>query len=70
MNYSCMISTALGILLTAAVFAVAQTPRTPPKEVPGYLVVAVCGTLPAPAYVAGNYASPTIDVTGKLCVNQ
>jgi hypothetical protein len=64
----------LGLMLALmAGYVVAQTPVTPrkgPNTIAGYLVVATCGTLPAPAYVAGNYAAPTIDVTGKLCVSQ
>jgi uncharacterized membrane protein YoaK (UPF0700 family) len=64
-----VLGTALGVWLAMG-FALGQVPRTPPKTVVGYYVVAVCGTLPAPAYVAGSYAAPTIDVTGKLCVNQ
>jgi hypothetical protein len=52
----------------ASLYAVAQ--RTQPREPAGYLVVATCGTLPAPAYVAGSYQAPTIDTTGKTCVNQ
>lgn len=58
---------ALALLLTTY-FAMAQ--RTPPREAAGYLVVAVCGTLPAPAYVAGSYAAPTVDISGKVCVSQ
>lgn len=64
---------AVGMVAAAVAFAIAQTPvvpRTQPRDTVGYLVVAACGTLPAPAYVAGSYASPTVDVAGKLCVNQ
>jgi hypothetical protein len=58
----------LVFVLIVVYFAEAQ--RTPPREAAGYLVVAVCGTLPPPAYVAGSYAAPTVDVTGKVCVSQ
>jgi len=64
---------ALFFALIVTYIAIAQTPvtpRTPPREAAGYYVVAVCGTLPAPAYVAGTYAAATIDVTGKFCVSQ
>lgn len=58
-------------LLLATWFAMAQvTSRKAPQTVSGYLVVAACGTLPAPAYVAGTYAAPTIDPTGKICTSQ
>jgi hypothetical protein len=60
---------ALFLTLLATWVAVAQQ-RSQPKELSGYLVVAVCGTLPAPAYVAGTYAAPTIDVAGETCVNK
>jgi uncharacterized membrane protein YoaK (UPF0700 family) len=60
----------LALILVLVAVYVAEAQRSQPKELPGYLVVATCGTLPAPAYVAGSYAAATIDVTGKLCVNQ
>jgi uncharacterized membrane protein YoaK (UPF0700 family) len=60
----------VALFVILAAWAFAQTPRTPPREAAGYLVVAVCGTLPAPAYVAGSYAAPTVDVTGQTCVNK
>jgi hypothetical protein len=56
------------VIAFATYFANAQ--RTQPREAAGYYVVAVCGTLPAPAYVAGSYAAPTVDVTGQVCVNK
>jgi hypothetical protein len=55
-------------VLIAGYFAMAQ--RSVPREAAGYLVVAVCGTLPAPVYVAGSYQAATIDVNGKFCVSQ
>lgn len=59
---------AVAFVLLAGYFAMAQ--RTVPREAAGYLVVAVCGTLPAPAYVVGSYQAATIDVNGKFCVSQ
>jgi hypothetical protein len=55
------------VMLLAALFATAQMPRQQPKAVPGYLVVATCGTL-VPAYVAGTYQAPTVDTTGRTCM--
>ena len=57
-------------VVAIALVTVATAQRSQPRDVMGYLVVTTCGTLPAPAYVAGSYAAGTIDVTGKLCVNQ
>jgi hypothetical protein len=58
---------AAGLVLIVSYFAMAATQR--PTQVSGYLVVATCGTL-ATAYVAGTYQAPTVDTTGKTCVNQ
>jgi len=56
------------IVMMAAYVAMAQ--RSQPREAAGYLVVTTCGTLPAPAYVAGTYAAATVDVAGQFCVNK
>jgi hypothetical protein len=65
LGFALMIAVAVTL---AAYFANAQ--RTQPREAAGYYVVTTCGTLPAPAYVAGSYAAPTVDVTGQVCVNK
>ena len=73
MNWPFLTVISVVCMLLLAYIAVAQTPVVPrkqPQSINGYLVVAACGTLPAPAYVAGNYVAATIDTTGKLCTSQ
>jgi len=58
------------IMLSLAGFAVAVTVTQAPKSAAGFVVVSACGTLPAPAPVAGQVIAGTIDPTGKLCTSQ
>lgn len=61
----------VGLLLMMGITVMAATQVQRATQFPGYLVVAVCGTLPSGVtYPAGTYQAATQDVNGKHCVNQ
>lgn len=65
MNWPAVVLIVAMMCIASIVWSAQQQRAT---QVPGYLVVTTCGTLPSGVtYTAGSYQAGTQDATGKRC---